>query len=99
MKYEYEQEHIPAWKDDYAVERYIAREEEIDESAYKGSFLIWLVSFIFPIAGFVIYLFSKEDKPGRARSAASGALVFIILAIIVLAIAAFGVFKGYIVIG
>ena len=70
--------------------------ERVPASDDSGGFGWWLLSFLFPLAGLIIYLNRKNSKPGRAHSAASGALVMLIIVAIAAAAFMFGVMNGYI---
>ncbi len=45
-----------------------------DFSAQEGSFLIAAISFFMPLVGLILYLVFKDKDPGKATSAANGAL-------------------------
>lgn len=60
----------------------------------SGGFLWWLIGFLFPAAGLVLYLNYKKRKPLRAHSASVGALVMMILIILIAIFLFAGVFLG-----
>jgi hypothetical protein len=48
----------------------------------NGGFLWGLLGFCVPIAGLVIYLIWKEERPNNAKAAGTGALVSVILGVV-----------------
>lgn len=58
----------------------------------KRSFWFALLSFIFPIAGFVLYLIYEDRKPARARSLIVGFVTGIIIKLLLIVI--LSVFAG-----
>lgn len=62
----------------------------------KGGFGWWVLGFLLPLAGLVIYLSTRKTHPKRGHSAAVGALVMLILAAVTAALFMFGVLKGVI---
>ena len=54
---------------------------------YSDSKSFWLgfFSFLYPIVGFWSYIIWKEDRPKRAHSCLSGAIVGLIIGILVIA--------------
>ena len=63
----------------------------------KGGFGWWILGFLLPLAGLVIYLSTRKTHPRRGHSAAVGALVMLILVAVMAALFMFGVLKGLIV--
>ncbi|MDO5445310.1 MAG: hypothetical protein Q4F31_06805 [Eubacteriales bacterium] len=78
--------------------RYIEQpvEKTVITEDNSGGFGWWILSFLLPLVGLVIYLNRKNTKPGRARSSAGGALTVLILLAIAAAAFLFGVMNGYI---
>lgn len=91
----------PAWKDDSYDNTYYSRvyTTDPDHSYYdtdKGGFWWWFLGFILPVVGFILYLTMKESRPNTAHSAASGALVMLILIAILTALFMVAVLNGFI---
>lgn len=81
-------EHYQAWRDepvsaetgrqgyDYYRDRYPAAS---DVYRGNGGFGWWILGFIFPLAGLILYLCLKKTRPGAAKSAGSGAFIMLIV--------------------
>lgn len=92
-----EYRYVPAWKDydyeEHREEQVIVRTEPRERS---GGFGWWLLGFLLPLVGLIIFLADKDRKPGRASSASNGALTMLILITIAAAVLMVLVLSGYI---
>ncbi len=67
-------------------------EKRITGAITKKSFWFALLSFVFPIAGFILYLIYEDRKPARARSLIVGFITGIIIKLLLIVI--LSVFAG-----
>lgn len=78
-----------------------SQQTQIFSSEDKGGFGWSVLGFFVPIAGLILYLVWKNEKPKTAKSAGKGALIYLIcyIAIMVIAfmIGFFGSFTGSII--
>lgn len=93
----YAKNYTPAWKDPVmdAVTPPVVTYRDLDSQ--KGGFGWWILGFLLPIVGFVLYLCFREKRPSVARSLGTGAYVMLILLAVVFGIGAFLIMKGYLV--
>ena len=87
-------DYVPAWKDpDPDTEPAVVPYRDLDRD--RGGFGWWLLGFLLPLAGLAVYLCSREELPGRARSVGSGALSCLILLSATVGTAAVMVMSGH----
>jgi len=93
----YAKNYTPAWKDPVmeTVPTPVVTYRDMDTQ--QGNFGWWILGFLLPIAGFVLYLCFRENRPGAARSLGTGAYAMLILLAVVFGIGAFLTMKGYLV--
>lgn len=67
---------------------------DIKNDAHNAGF--WILGFIIPIAGLILYLVEKDKHPLKAESAGQGALWSVIIGAVISAVstAAYGCFLG-----
>ncbi|MEC9485437.1 MAG: hypothetical protein UMR38_06140 [Candidatus Izemoplasma sp.] len=58
-------------------ERHRQSQNTLSSVKDEGGFLWGLLGFLVPVAGLIVYLIWKDDKPLNARSAGIGALVYV----------------------
>ena len=91
----------PAWKDSEAEDVYVHPERQKYEKYVKSggeekSFGHWLLGFLLPLVGLVLYLTLQSSKPGPAKSSGRGALVKLIVDAVLAALFMVAVSLGYI---
>ena len=68
-----------------------------DSSSEEKSFRHWILGFLLPVVGLVLYLTMQLSKPGAAKSSGRGALVKLIVDAVAATLFMIAVTQGYIV--
>ena len=74
---------------------YPLRKEVVLKEDDKSSFGIALLGFLIPIAGLILYLVWKSEKPKKAKSAGKGTLASVILWVLVYVLIGCFAMAGY----